>query len=81
MNEVSRRRKEGHSFAERLSQVLAGEIPGVEENIRYSYFDDSFRLWWGERGDPDKSALITFDQLRTLNDEELKQVIRSSVLG
>jgi len=72
---------ETRQLAERLSRVLAGRIPDVEEDIRFTYCDDSFRIWWGERGDPETTGLITFEQLRALNDEELKQVIRSSVLG
>ncbi len=81
MSDVQRRRQESRSLAERLSQVLASKIQGIDQDIRFSYFDDSFRLWWGERGDPETTALITFEQLRTLNDEELKQIIRSSVIG
>ncbi len=81
MRDIEAHRKNSRLMAERISRVLAGTISGVEEDIRYSYQDRSFRLWWGDRGDPNTSALITFEQISTLNDEELRQVIRSSVIG
>ncbi len=68
-------------MAGRISQLLAGEIPGIEADIRFSYVKDSFRLWWGERGDPETTILITFDQLQTLNDDEIRQIIQSSAAG
>jgi hypothetical protein len=64
-----------------MSQILASSIPGVEQDIRFTYVDDSFRLWWGERGDEDTSVLITFDQLRMMNDEELRRLIRRATAG
>lgn len=81
MSDVQRRRQEGRLLAERLSQILAASIPGVEQDIRFTYVDDSFRLWWGERGDEDTSVLITFDQLRIMNDEELRRLIRRATAG
>ena len=81
MSDIQRRRQEGRLLAERLSQLLAGSIPGVEQDIRFTYADESFRLWWGERGDEDTSVLITFDQLRLMNDEELRRIIRQAVAG
>ncbi len=81
MEDVETQRKNSRLMAERLSRILADDISGVEADIRYAYQEKSFRLWWGERGDPDTMALITFEQLATLNDEELRQVIRSSVIG
>lgn len=81
LKDVQRGREESRHMAERLSKVLASQIPDVDFDIRYTYHDRSFRLWWGERGDPQTTALITFQQLSTLNDEELKQIIRSSVVG
>jgi hypothetical protein len=68
-------------MANRISQLLAGKVPGIEEDIRFSYAEDSFRLWWGERGNPETTLVISFDQLQTLNDEEIKQIIRSSAAG
>ncbi|MEK6712035.1 MAG: hypothetical protein AABZ64_15820 [Nitrospinota bacterium] len=81
MNEVQRRRQEGRILAERVSAILAGRIPGVEQDIRFTYADDSFHLWWGERGDEDTSVLVTFDQLRAMNDEELRLLIRRATAG
>ena len=78
MTDVNERRRHGREMAERISQLLSQDIPGFEHNIRFNYVDDSFRLWWGERGDPDTTLLITFDQLRTLNDNELRQIIRNT---
>ncbi len=81
MEDIEAQRKHSRIMAERISRILAGEIEGVEADIRYSYQDKSFRLWWGDRGDPDTTALITFEQIAALNDDELRQVIRSSVRG
>ncbi len=81
MEDIEAQRKHSRKMAERISQILAGDISGVDADIRYSYHDKSFRLWWGERGDPDTMALITFEQMAGLNDEELRQIIRSSVIG
>lgn len=81
MEDIEAQRKYSRIMAERISRILAGEIEGVDADIRYSYQDKSFRLWWGERGDPNTMALITFEQMAALNDEELRQVIRSSVIG
>ncbi len=81
MEDIEAKRKYSRIMAERISGILAGEIEGVDADIRYSYKDKSFRLWWGERGDPDTMALITFEQIASLNDEELRQIIRSSVIG
>jgi len=78
LTDVNERRRHGREMAERISQLLSQDIPGFEHNIRFNYVDDSFRLWWGERGDPDTTLLITFDQLRTLNDDELRQIIRNT---
>lgn len=78
MTDVNERRRHGREMAERISQLLSRDIPGFEHNIRFNYVDDSFRLWWGERGDPDTTLLITFGQLRTLNDDELRQIIRNA---
>ncbi len=81
MNEVEERRQLGRTMADRISRLLAEKIPGIEADIRFSYVKDSFRLWWGERGDPETALLITFEQLQTLNDEEIKQIIQSSTAG
>ena len=81
MEDIEAQRKHSRIMAERISGILAEEIEGVDADIRYSYQEKSFRLWWGERGDPDTMALITFDQIAGLNDEELRQIIRSSVIG
>ena len=81
MNEVEERRQLGRTMADRISRVLAEKIPGIEADIRFSYVKDSFRLWWGERGDPETTLLITFEQLQTLNDEEIRQIIQSSTAG
>ena len=81
LSDVQRRRQEGRLLAERLSQILAGSIPGVDQDIRFTYVEDSFRLWWGERGDEDTSVLITFEQLRMMNDEELRHIIRQAAAG
>ncbi len=81
MNEVEERRQLGRTMAGRISKLLAGKIPGMEADIRFSYVKDSFRLWWGERGDPETTLLITFEQLQTLNDEEIRQIIQSSAAG
>ena len=81
MEDIEAQRKHSRIMTERISGILAEEIEGVDADIRYSYQEKSFRLWWGERGDPDTMALITFDQIAGLNDEELRQIIRSSVIG
>ena len=81
MNEVEERRQFGRTMADRISQLLAGKIPGIDADIRFSYVKDSFRLWWCERGDPDTTLLITFEQLQTLNDDEIRQIIRSYATG
>ncbi len=81
MNEVEERRQLGRTMADRISRLLSEKIPGIEADIRFSYVKDSFRLWWGERGDPETTLLITFEQLQTLNDEEIRQIIQSSTAG
>ncbi len=81
MEDIEAQRKHSRIMTERISGILAEEIEGVDADIRYSYQEKSFRLWWGERGDPDTMALITFEQIAGLNDEELRQIIRSSVIG
>ena len=81
MEDIEAQRKHSRIMTERISGILAEEIEGVDADIRYSYQEKSFRLWWGERGDPDTMALITFEQIAGLNDEELRQIIRSSVTG
>ena len=81
MEDIEAQRKHSRIMTERISGILAEDIEGVDADIRYSYQEKSFRLWWGERGDPDTMALITFEQIAGLNDEELRQIIRSSVIG
>ena len=81
MEDIEAQRKYSRIMAERISRILGGEIEGVDADIRYSYQDKSFRLWWGDRGDPNTMALITFEQMAALNDEELRQIIRSSIVG
>ncbi len=81
MQDVEAQRKNSRILTERISRILAGDIAGVDADIRYTYQDGGFRLWWGERGDPDTTAHITFEQIAALNNEELRQVIRSSVIG
>ena len=81
MEDIEAQRKYSRIMAERISRILGGEIDGVDADIRYSYQEKSFRLWWGDRGDPDTTALITFEQIASLNDEELRQIIRSSIVG
>ncbi len=80
MSDVAQQRQEGRVLVERLSKILDKGIPNVDLDLRFTYVDDSFRVWWGERGDPDTSALITFEQLRTLNDDETRQIIQSAVI-
>ena len=46
-------------MADRISRLLSEEIPGIEHDIRFSYVDDSFHLWWGERGNPDTTNRIS----------------------
>jgi len=65
-------------MAVRISQLVSEKISGIEKNIRFTYIEDSFCLWWGDRGDPETTLLITFEQLQTLDNSELKQVIRNS---
>jgi hypothetical protein len=78
LNDVSKRRQLGRDMAVRISQLVSEKISGIEKDIRFTYIEDSFRLWWGDRGDPETTLLITFEQLQTLNNSELKQVIRNS---
>ena len=78
MNDVSKRRQLGRDMAVRISQLVSEKISGIEKDIRFTYIEDSFRLWWGEREDPETTLLITFEQLQTLDNSELKQVIRNS---
>ncbi len=78
MTDVNQRRQHGREMAERISLLLSEKIPGVEQDIRFTYIENSFRLWWGERGDPDTTLLISFGQLQTLNNDELKQIIRNA---
>jgi hypothetical protein len=81
MQEIDEIRKKSKAFAERISYIIANEFTDLEEAIKYGYQDESFLLWWGERGDLDTQAVVTFEQLRTLNDEELEKVIRSTIKG
>ena len=78
MTDVSKRRQLGREMAGRISQLVSEKISGVDKDIRFTYIEDSFRLWWGDRGDPETTLLITFEQLQTLDNNELKQVIRNS---
>jgi hypothetical protein len=78
LNDVSKRRQLGRDMAVRISQLVSEKISGIEKDIRFTYIEDSFRLWWGDRGDPETTLLITFEQLQTLDNSELKQVIRNS---
>ena len=81
MQEIDETRKKSKEFAERISYILAKRFIDLEGIIKYRYQDESFLLWWGERGDQDTQAVVTFEQLRTLNDEELEKVIRSTIKG
>ncbi|MFC1491959.1 hypothetical protein ACFLQ0_05185 [Nitrospinota bacterium] len=78
MANVNQRRQLGRDMTERISRLLSEKIPGVEHDIRFSYLDDSFRLWWGDRGDPESTLIITFEQIQTLTDEALKRLIRGA---
>lgn len=79
MSDLERQRQIGRDCANRLSGLLAGKIPGVREDIRFSYFENSFRLWQGERGNPEKTAYVSIEQIQSLNDEELSNLILSSL--
>ncbi|MDA0999903.1 MAG: hypothetical protein O2807_05220 [bacterium] len=79
MGDLEKQRQIGRDCANRLSAVLAGNIPGVKEEIRFSYFENSFRLWQGDRGNPERTAYISVEQILTLNDEELSNLIYSSL--
>ncbi len=76
MQEIDEIRKKSKEFAERISHILGEKITDLEDSIKYGYGDESFLLWWGERGEQEKQAAVTFEQLDTLNDEELEKVIR-----
>ncbi len=79
MTDLNRRRQLGRDMVARISKLLAGKLPGIDQDLRFSYLDNSFRLWWGERGDPDTTLIVTFEQIRSLDDEELRHLIRSAV--
>ena len=79
MQEIDETRKKSKEFAERISRILGEKITDLEDSIKYGYGDESFVLWWGERGDAEKQAAVTFEQLDTLNDEELEKVIRTTI--
>ncbi len=69
--------KESKEFAERLSRILAGEIPGVQEDIRYHYEKTGFQLSLRTMREPADSVFLSFAQLRELNDDELRDLIRT----
>ena len=79
MTDLNRRRQLGRDMVARINKLLAGKLPGIEQDLRFSYLDDSFRLWWGDRGDPDTTLIVTFEQIQSLDDEELRRLIRSAV--
>ena len=69
--------KESKEVAERLSRILAAEIPGVHEDIRYHYEKTGFQLSWRNMREPADSVFLSFAQLRELNDDELRDLIRT----
>ncbi len=79
MQEIDDIRKKSKEYAERISLILGKKITDIEFSIKYGYRDESFLLWWGERGDTETQAIVTFEQLKTLNDEELEKVIRTTI--
>ena len=79
MTDLNRRRQLGRDMVARISKLLAGKLPGIEQDLRFTYLDDSFRLWWGDRGDPETTLIVTFEQIQSLDDEELRRLIRSAV--
>ena len=69
--------KESKEVAERLSRILAAEISGVQEDIRYHYAKTGFQLSWRSMREPADSVFLSFAQLRELNDDELRDLIRT----
>ena len=79
MQEIDEIRKKSKEYAERISYILGKQITDAEIPIKYGYLDESFLIWWGDRGDQEKQAVVTFEQLETLNNEELEKVIRTTI--
>lgn len=72
--------KESKRAAERLGRILAEGIPGVRQDLSYSYAKEGFQVAWG---DPQEEGrlFLSLAQLRELTDEELRHLIRRAIEG
>jgi hypothetical protein len=70
--------KESKRAAERLGRILAEGVPGVREDLRYSYTKGGFQVAWGNPQEEEK-LFLSLAQLRELTDEGLRHLIRTSL--
>ncbi|MBI2881664.1 MAG: hypothetical protein HYY21_08730 [Candidatus Tectomicrobia bacterium] len=69
--------KESKEAAERLSRILEAGIPGIQEDILYQFAKTGFQLNRRSQKRASGSLFLSFAQLRELNDEELRGLIRT----
>ncbi|MBI3090514.1 MAG: hypothetical protein HYY96_07585 [Candidatus Tectomicrobia bacterium] len=65
-------------MAERLSLLCKRGVPGLPEDLRYTYTKAGFVLSWGHQQPEPKSHLFSFEELRTLDDEGIRRALRTS---
>ncbi|MFQ5691600.1 MAG: hypothetical protein ACE5IM_00955 [Nitrospinota bacterium] len=73
--------KESKEAAERLSRLLAAGIPEIGGDIQYLFAKTGFQLVRRNARDPSDALFLSFAQLRELNDDELRDLIRAGLEG
>ncbi len=73
--------KESKQAAERLSRLLVEGVPGLRNDVRYHFAKTGFHLTCRDTAEPAEPLFLSFAQLRELNDDELRSLIRSHLLG
>ena len=73
--------RESKEAAERLSRILIDDIPGVRQDIRYHFAKTGFHLTGRSADNPADSLFLSFAQLRELNNDEIRGLIRSGFQG
>ena len=67
---------ESKAMAERLSALCKNGITGLPDDLRYTYTKAGFLVVWGGREEEAKTCLLSFDQLRNLDNEHIEDFIR-----
>lgn len=79
MDRPSKPGAESKAMAERLSLLCKQGVPGLPEDLRYTYSKAGFVLSWGyQQQQEPKSHLFSSEELRTLDDEGIRRALRTS---